>query len=193
MSSMRSRPSTPAPGSPTPSFSSMIKDKFHLSSRRKAQLRTACSGLKTVLKTAKGVADNAGVPGLSMGISGLIHVLDIAENMGQNAEDIEALSVRMKTLMDILEAVSPAKTRPKEVTERFEKLGRTLVGVSEEVKQRKSSGFFKRVLNHEEEVLWIADRIKAVAEAIGDFKLDTAVRTEAMVDNIQEDMHLQEI
>ncbi|KAJ7795099.1 hypothetical protein B0H14DRAFT_3158809, partial [Mycena olivaceomarginata] len=86
-----------------------------------------------------------------MGISGLIYVLDVAEKMGQNAEDIEALSVRMKRLMDILEAVSPVKTRPKEVTERFEKLGRTLVGVSEEVKQRKSGGFFKRLLNHEED------------------------------------------
>ncbi|KAJ7790469.1 hypothetical protein B0H14DRAFT_3161388, partial [Mycena olivaceomarginata] len=157
MSPMRSRPSTPAPGSPTPSFSSMIKDKFHLSSRRKAQLRTACSGLKTVLETAKGVADNAGVPGLAMGISGLIHVLDIAEKMGQNAEDIEALSVRIKHLMDILEAVSPVNTRPKEVTERFEKLGSILVGVSEEVKQRKSGGFFKRLLNHEEDVLWVSE------------------------------------
>jgi hypothetical protein len=97
-----------------------------------------------VLETAKGVADNAGVPGLSMGISGLIHVLDMAEvhlrdapdcslltsvgkKMGQNAEDIEALSVRMTNLMGILEAVSPAKTRPKEVTERFEKLGRCVL------------------------------------------------------------------
>jgi hypothetical protein len=49
--------------------------------------------------------------------------------MGQNAEDIEALSVRMKHLMDILEAVSPVKTRPKEVTERFEKLGRCVLTV----------------------------------------------------------------
>ncbi|KAJ7327974.1 WD40-repeat-containing domain protein, partial [Mycena albidolilacea] len=188
MSPMRSRPSTPAPGSPTPSISSMIKDTFHLSSRRKAQLRTACSGLKTVLETANGVADNAGVPGLSMGISGLIHVLDIAEKMGQNAEDIEALSVRIKHLMDILEAVSPVNTRPKEVNERFEKLGSILVGVSEEVKQRKSGGFFKRLLNHEEDVLWVSERIKAVAEAIGDFELGTVVRTEAVVDNIQEDI-----
>ncbi|KAJ7698231.1 hypothetical protein B0H14DRAFT_3142154, partial [Mycena olivaceomarginata] len=159
MSPMQSRPSTPAPGSPTPSFLSRLKDKLHLSSRRKAQLRTACSGLKTVLETAKGVADNAGVPGLSVGISGLIYVLDVAEKMGQNAEDIEALSTRMNNLIVMLESVSPAKTRPKEVTERFEKLGRTFVGVSEEVKQRKSGGFFKRLLNHEEEVLWIADRI----------------------------------
>jgi hypothetical protein len=97
-----------------------------------------------VLETAKGLADNAGVPGLSMGISGLIYVLDVAEvrlrnapdcsrlisvgkKMGQNAEDIEALSVRMKNLMDILEVVSPVKTRPKEVTERFEKLGRCVL------------------------------------------------------------------
>ncbi|KAJ7862397.1 hypothetical protein B0H14DRAFT_3134282, partial [Mycena olivaceomarginata] len=148
MSPMQSRSSTPAPGSPTPSFSSRLKDKLHLSSRRKAQLRTACSGLKTVLETAKGVADNAGVPGLSVGISGLIYVLDVAEKMGQNAEDIEALSTRMNNLIVMLESVSPAKTRPKEVTERFEKLGRTLVDVSEEVKQRKSGGFFKRLLNH---------------------------------------------
>jgi hypothetical protein len=144
-----------------------------------------------------------------MGISGLIYVLDVAEvrlgtapdfsllisigkKMGQNAEDIEALSVRMKHLMDILEAVSPAKTRPKEVTERFEKLGRCvltavlvspaiksfssiLVGVSEEVKQRKSGGFFKRLLNHKEDVLWVSERIKAVAEAIGDFKVCSIV------------------
>jgi hypothetical protein len=44
--------------------------------------------------------------------------------MGQNAEDIEALSVRMNNLIVMLESVSPAKTRPQEVTERFEKLGR---------------------------------------------------------------------
>ncbi|KAJ7683397.1 hypothetical protein B0H14DRAFT_3177135, partial [Mycena olivaceomarginata] len=163
MSPMQSRPSTPAPGSPMPSFSSRFKDKLHLSSHRKAQLRTACSGLKTVLETAKGMADNAGVPGLSMGISGLIYVLDVAEKMGQNAEDIEALSVRMNNLIVMLESVSPAKTRPKEVTERFEKLGRTLVGVSEEVKERKSGGFFKHLLNREEDVLWVSDRIKVVA------------------------------
>ncbi|KAJ7837657.1 hypothetical protein B0H14DRAFT_3141332, partial [Mycena olivaceomarginata] len=193
MAPMQSRPSTASSGPPPASFSSEIKDKFHLSSRQKAQLRTACSSLKTMLETAKGLADNAGVPGLSMGIRGLIYVLDAAEKMGQNAEDIEALSVRMKHLMDILEPVSPVKTRPKEVTERFEKLGSILVNVSEEVKQRKSGGFFKRLLNHEEEVLWVSDRIKAVVEAIGDFKLDTAVRTEAVVDNIQEEMHLQEI
>jgi hypothetical protein len=46
-----------------------------------------------------------------------------------------------------------------------------LVSVSEEVKQRKSGGFFKRLLNHEEDVLWVSDRIKVVAEAIGDFKV----------------------
>ncbi|KAJ7871682.1 hypothetical protein B0H14DRAFT_3439391 [Mycena olivaceomarginata] len=169
MSPMQSRHSTPAPGSPTSSFSSRLKDKLYLSSRQKTQLRTACSGLKTVLETAKGVADNAGVPGLSIGIRGLMHVLDVAEKMGQNADDIEALSVRLKHLIDMLESVSPMNTRPKEVTERFEKLGRTLVGVSEELKQPKSDGFFKRLLNHEE-VLWIADRIKVVAEAIRDFE-----------------------
>ncbi|KAJ7871678.1 hypothetical protein B0H14DRAFT_3568781 [Mycena olivaceomarginata] len=177
MAPMQSRPSTPASGLPPASFSSEIKDKFHLSSRRKAQLRTACSGLKTVLETAKGVADNAGVPGLSM---------SVGKKMGQNAEDIEALSVRMKHLMDILEAVSPVKTRPKEGLS-------GLRNSAEEVKPRKSGGFFKRLLNHEEDVLWVSDRIKVVAEAIGDFKLDTAVRTEAVVDNIQEEMHLQEI
>ncbi|KAJ7328014.1 hypothetical protein DFH08DRAFT_884316 [Mycena albidolilacea] len=197
MSPMRSRPSTPAPGSPTPSFSSMIKDKFHLSSRRKAQLRTACSGLKTVLETAKGVADNAGVPGLSM-------------KMEQNAEDIEALSIRIKHLMDILEAVSPINTRPKEVTERFEKLGSILVGVSEEVKQRQSGGFFKRLLNHEEDVLWSqseskrspkrseTSRYAALCNTRPEsvrweliyvsVQLGTVVRTETVVDNIQEDI-----
>jgi hypothetical protein len=49
-----------------------------------------------------------------------------------------------------------------------------LVGVSEELKQLKSGGFFKRLLNHEE-VLWIADRIKVVAEAIGDFEVCSIV------------------
>ncbi|KAJ7870725.1 hypothetical protein B0H14DRAFT_3860857 [Mycena olivaceomarginata] len=191
MSPMQSRPSTPASGPPRLSFSSRLEDKLHLSSRRKAQLRTACSGLKTVLERAKGVADNAGVPGLSMGVSGLIYVLDVAEKMGQNAEDIEALSVRMNNLILVLESVSPGKTHPKEVTERFEKLGSTLVSVSEEVKQRKSGGFLKRLLNHEEDVHWVSDRIKAVAEAIGDFKLDTAVRTEAVVDNIQQDIRVR--
>ncbi|KAJ7327981.1 hypothetical protein DFH08DRAFT_967755 [Mycena albidolilacea] len=188
---MQSRPSPPASGPPTASFSSEIKDKFHLSSRRKAQLRTACSGLKTVLETAKDVVDNAGVPGLSMGISGLIYVLDVAEKMGHNAEDIEALSVRMNNLIVMLESVSPGKTRPKEVTERFEKLGSTLVGVSEEVTQRKSGGFFMRLLNHEEDVHWVSDRIKVVAEAIREFKLDTAVRTEAVIDNIQQDLRVR--
>jgi hypothetical protein len=85
---MQSRPSTPAPGSPTPSFSSRLKDKLHLSARRKAQLRTACSGLKNVLETAKVVADNAGVPGLSMGMSGLIYVLDVAEVCPRNTRDL---------------------------------------------------------------------------------------------------------
>jgi hypothetical protein len=50
-----------------------------------------------------------------------------------------------------------------------------LVGVSEEAKQRKSGGFFKRLLNHEEDVHWVSDRIKVVAEAIGDFKVRCAV------------------
>jgi hypothetical protein len=49
------------------------------------------------------------------------------------------------------------------------------VGVSEEVKQRKSSGFIKHLLNHEEDVLWVSERIKAVAEAIGDFKVRSIV------------------
>ncbi|KAJ7811166.1 hypothetical protein B0H14DRAFT_3150882 [Mycena olivaceomarginata] len=117
-----------------------LKDKLHLSSRRKAQLRTACSGLKSVLETAKVVADNAGVPGLSMGMSGLIYVLDVAEKMGQNAEDIEALSVRMNNLIVMLKSVSPVKTRPKEVTERFEKLGRTLVVYQEKSRSANPAG-----------------------------------------------------
>jgi hypothetical protein len=41
-----------------------------------------------VLETAKGVADNAGVPGLSMGIRGLIHILDVAEVRLRNTWDL---------------------------------------------------------------------------------------------------------
>jgi hypothetical protein len=54
-------------------------------------------------------------------------------------------------------------------------LSRILVGVSEEVKERKSGGLFKHLLNREEDVLWVSDRIKVVAEAIGDFKVRCAV------------------
>jgi hypothetical protein len=53
----------------------------------------------------------------------------VGKKMGQNADDIDALSVRLKHLIDMLESVSPMNTRPKEVTERFEKLGRCVLTV----------------------------------------------------------------
>jgi hypothetical protein len=54
-------------------------------------------------------------------------LIRIGKKMKQNAEDIEALSFRMNNLIVMLESVPPAKTRPKEVTERFEKLGRCVL------------------------------------------------------------------
>jgi hypothetical protein len=63
--------------------------------------------------------------------SGILRIcsllIRIGKKMGQNAEDIEALSVRMNNLILVLESVSPGKTHPKEVTERFEKLGRCVL------------------------------------------------------------------
>ncbi|KAF7333332.1 WD40 repeat-like protein [Mycena venus] len=166
-------------------FWSRLQDKLRLNPRRKAQLRNACSGLKVVLGTAKDVADNASVPGLSFGISGLILVLDIAEKMGQNAEDIEALSDRIRNLLSVLRNVTRAETPPKEVTERIEKLGSTLASLSDEVQKCRSRPFFKRMLNYSEDARLLAGQIKKIVEAIEAFNLATTVRIEAVGDNIQ--------
>jgi hypothetical protein len=61
----------------------------------------------------------------TLGICSLL--ISVGKKMGQNADDIEALSVRMKRLMNMLEGVSPINTFPKEVAERFEKLGRCVL------------------------------------------------------------------
>jgi hypothetical protein len=64
----------------------------------------------------------------ALGILGICSLLiRIGKKMGHNAEDIEALSVRMNNLIVMLESGSPVKTQPKEVTERFEKLGRCVL------------------------------------------------------------------
>lgn len=56
-----------------------LKAKLFPSPRRKEQLEIACSGLKITLAAAKDVADNVGIPGLSLSLGGLLHVLDIAQ------------------------------------------------------------------------------------------------------------------
>ncbi|KAJ7816197.1 WD40-repeat-containing domain protein [Mycena leptocephala] len=123
---------------------------------------------------------------------------------GTNAEDIEALSDRNRNLLSVLRSVTRAETLPKEVTEHIEKLGSTLASLSDEVQERRSRPFFKRMLNYGEDAHTLAGQIKKIASAIeafnvriiitysysfpvdsGSSQLAATVRIEAVGDNIQ--------
>ena len=61
------------------------KSKLVYRSEDKERLKGACStainGLQTSLRIIKGIADNAGIgaPGLQVGLSGLLFVLDVIQ------------------------------------------------------------------------------------------------------------------
>ncbi|KAJ7751528.1 hypothetical protein DFH07DRAFT_774773 [Mycena maculata] len=71
---------------------SKLEHKFLESPKTKECLKTACSGLSTILGVTKDVASNAGIPGLAMGITGGQFIVDAILKTAQNAEDIEELS-----------------------------------------------------------------------------------------------------
>jgi hypothetical protein len=55
---------------------SKLQHKFLESSKAKEHMRTACSGLSSVLGIAKDAASNSGIPGLATALGGLQYLLD---------------------------------------------------------------------------------------------------------------------
>ncbi|KAJ7080253.1 WD40-repeat-containing domain protein [Mycena epipterygia] len=148
-----------------------LKTKLFPSPQRKQQLEIACSGLKITLAAAKDIADNAGIPGLSLSLGGLLHVLDIAQKMSQNAEDIEDLASRVKELTSVLDSVRRAKTQAQQVTDGIENLSRALENLSIELQTRQSRTFFKRILNYEKDTTWLTGKIRDITGMIEIFNV----------------------
>jgi hypothetical protein len=59
-----------------PSLKSKFEYRFLESPDTKEQLKGVCSGLLSILRAAKDVASNAGIPGLAIGFNGLLFLVD---------------------------------------------------------------------------------------------------------------------
>ncbi|KAJ7165435.1 hypothetical protein C8R43DRAFT_210760 [Mycena crocata] len=144
----------------------------------KSRMESACAGLRTVLLAAKEASGNAGVPGLPVGLGGLLLVLDVIRKTTQNIEDIEALAGHIESLTRILSHATETEARTEVVDDRLNGLVSILAQVSEEIKMLGSRNFIKRALTSEQDAQWLQNQIRSVSWAIESFTVETSLSLE---------------
>ncbi|KAF8816092.1 hypothetical protein BYT27DRAFT_7248614 [Phlegmacium glaucopus] len=108
------------------SFKAKVKSKFfppaETTNRLARASSTAVDGLQLILNLFKGPAGVVAVPGLKVGVEGLLFVIN---KISQNVDDLEQLAVRISELTDVLEkSKKNAGTPSKSMQDRIDHLSR---------------------------------------------------------------------
>ncbi|KAJ7924659.1 hypothetical protein B0H13DRAFT_1977327, partial [Mycena leptocephala] len=154
---------------------SKLQHKFLESSKAKEHMRTACSGLSSVLGIAKDAASNSGIPGLATALGSLQYLLDAIQKTSQNAEDIKELSKRVERLNSVLRSASNLSPA---ALDRMKKLASTLNDASKGAETLLSHNFMKRTLNFTRDSEWLTSQIQAVTWSIESFTVETILHME---------------
>ncbi|KAF8142775.1 WD40-repeat-containing domain protein [Mycena galopus ATCC 62051] len=157
-------------------------DRIRDSPETKERLKSACSGLSTLLRTAKDVASNSGIPGLAMGFTALQFLVDALQKTSQNAEDVEELTKHLKRLISILHNPNTAGRLSPTVVKRTDELKRTFNEASERARKLRSHNFVKRALTFTQDSEWLKGQIQAITWSIESFTVETILQMEFMLD-----------
>ncbi|KAJ7842056.1 hypothetical protein B0H13DRAFT_2365401 [Mycena leptocephala] len=138
-------------------------------------MRTACSGLSSVLGIAKDAASNSGIPGLATALGGLQYLLKAIQKTSQNAEDVKELSKRIERLISVLRSASNLSPA---ALDRMEKLARTLNDASEGAEKLLSHNFMKRALTFTRDSERLKGQVKAVTWSVESFTVEMILHME---------------
>ncbi|KAF8816069.1 WD40 repeat-like protein [Phlegmacium glaucopus] len=172
------------------SFKAKVRSNFlhaETTNRLARASSTAVDGLQLILNLFKGPADVVAVPGLKVGVEGLLFVINVIKKISQNVDDLEQLAVRIRELTDILQKSKNAGTPSKSMRDRIDHLSIKWIAIAADVKKLASRGMVGRTLNYVNDAASIACHVQAISWSIENFKIETMLAVEFSLDQVRDD------
>ncbi|KAF8809204.1 WD40 repeat-like protein [Phlegmacium glaucopus] len=172
------------------SFKAKVRSKFppaETTNRLARASSTAVDGLQLILNLFKGPAGVVAVPGLKVGVEGLLFVIDVTKKISQNVDDLDQLAVRIGELTDVLEKSKNAGTPSKSMQDRIDHLSSKWIAIAADVKKLASRGMVGRTLNYINDAASIGCHVQAISWSIENFQIETMLAVEFSLDQLRDD------
>ncbi|KAF8816122.1 hypothetical protein BYT27DRAFT_7185365 [Phlegmacium glaucopus] len=173
------------------SFKAKVRSKFPPAETRNRLARassTAVDRLQLILNLFKGPAGVVAVPGLKVGVEGLLFVIDVIKKISQNVDDLEQLAARISELTDVLEkSKKNAGTPSKSMQDRIDHLSSKWIAIAADVKKLASRGMVGRTFNYINDAASIACHVQAISWSIENFQIETMLAVEFSLDQLRDD------
>ncbi|KZT20556.1 WD40 repeat-like protein [Neolentinus lepideus HHB14362 ss-1] len=149
------------------------------------KLDVAVGALKRVLEVTKEAS--VVLPPLQAVVGSVLVVVDLAQKVKTNSENIASLTVYMSKLNDMLQNAIP-KPCPEPVMQRVDRLQRSLEKIADDARKAGNQKWYTKGTSVDNNSDSVSDCLRAITWSINDFIVGGIMAIELAVDNVRLDM-----